>query len=67
MLPLFFSVESLQHIDKESFHVLHLFLALDMFENAENQQFATVFVSARYKTMKIFSCMLSNKSPVTTE
>ena len=50
LLTLLFSVESLKHIDKESFHVLHLFLALDMFENAENQQFTAVFVSAKIHT-----------------
>ena len=50
LLSFFLSIEPFQHIDKESLHVLHLLLSLDMFENAENQQFPAVFVSAKIHT-----------------
>ena len=59
LLSFLFSIEPLQHIDKESLHVLHLLLSLDMFENAENQQFPAVFVSAKHKTLTIIEIKTS--------
>ena len=44
LLPLLLPVESLQHVDEELLHVLHLLGALDVFEDAEHQQLPSVLV-----------------------